>query len=214
MKTNQTPIKLEEINDSIYVGLKSRLVCFLLDGLIISPWMFLLLYLNSLGINIFFYTLIPSLLFVTWYNIYLVKKYGGTPGKLIMGLQIIKSDGKPVELREAILRYSVLLFLTILNLALLTFCLLKVDTGVYNGISWLKKETYLRTIEPSLNVILNSLYSIWIISGVITILSKPKKRAVHDYIAGTVIVKKKYINNINDVMYHEIQHKEPHISAR
>jgi uncharacterized RDD family membrane protein YckC len=34
--------------------------------------------------------------------IYLVKKYGGTPGKLIVGIKIIKLDGTDVTWKEAI----------------------------------------------------------------------------------------------------------------
>jgi len=36
------------------------------------------------------------------------------------------------------------------------------------------------------------------------LLTNDRKRAIHDFIAGTVIVKKMYIDKINEVMYSQI----------
>jgi uncharacterized RDD family membrane protein YckC len=50
------------------------------------------------------YFFIPWTLIALFYNVYLVRRFGGTPGKLIMRLRIRKTTGEPVGYREAVLR--------------------------------------------------------------------------------------------------------------
>jgi len=99
-----TPLKLEGVEESIYAGFWIRLVSLILEVIIFIPFILLKMYLDGLGYNIKYYTVLPEFLFYFWFRIYLVKKYGGSPGKLIVGIKIIKLDGSDVTWREAILR--------------------------------------------------------------------------------------------------------------
>jgi uncharacterized RDD family membrane protein YckC len=199
----ETPLRLEGINDNIYAGFGPRLASLLLDFVIMVPIVFFVLYINSLAKNYFFYTIIPNFLFGLWYNIYLPKKYGGTPGKLILGMQIIKLDGKPIEWKEAIMRHSVLLILTVFSSILMIDAVLKADDATYSNLSWLQQSQYLMSLSPVLFMLYSWASNIWIYSEFIVLLTNPRKRAVHDYIAGTVIVKKIYIDRINEAQYGE-----------
>src|SRR5581483_6427069 len=51
------------------------------------------------------YYFLPGSLFGLFYSVYLVRRFGGTPGKLMVGLRIRKLDGEPVGYREALFRY-------------------------------------------------------------------------------------------------------------
>jgi len=195
------PLQIEGINDNIYAGFGSRFASLILDFLIVIPVVILILYLNGLSVNAFFYTLIPNLLFGLWFQIYLPKKYGGTPGKLIMGIKIIQINGKPIDWKEAFLRHSVLLVLTLFSSILMVVCLLKADETVYNDLGWIQRSQYLMSLSPIFFLIYTWASNIWIYSEFIVLLTNPRKRAVHDYIAGTVIVKQIYIDRINEIMY-------------
>ena len=200
----ETPLKLEGINDNIYASFGPRLASLLLDVVIMMPFIFIIQYINSSSKFMFFYTLIPNLIFGLWYHIYLPKKYGGTPGKVIMGLQILNLNGKSIVWKEAFLRHLIILLLTIFSSILMIDALLSVDDATFQNLSWIKQTQYLMSLSPVLFSIYTWLSNIWSWSELIVLLTNPRKRALHDYIAGTVIVKKRYVERIQKEMYSDI----------
>ncbi|AOW10412.1 RDD family protein [Flavobacterium gilvum] len=200
MNENQTPIEIDGISGSLYAGFWARLASLLLDTIIMMPVILLILYLNGLGKDIYFYTLIPNFVFGLWYYIYLTKKYGGTPGKLIAGIKIIKLNGESIDWKEAILRHSVLLVLTLLSVIMMTSCLLSADETIFNNLGWLKRSQYLMSLSPTFFLIYTWVSNIWIYSEFIVLLTNKRKRAIHDFIAGTVIVRSIYIDKIRETM--------------
>ena len=200
MNENETPLEIDGINESIYAGFWARFASFFLDALIMLPLIFLILYLNGLGKNIYFYTIIPNLLFGLWYHIYLPKKYGGTPGKLIFGMKIIKLNGEEIDWKEAILRHSILLILTLLSVVMMASCLVSADETVFNSLGWLKRSEYLMSLSPTFFLVYTWINNIWVYSEFIVLLTNKRKRAIHDYIAGTVIVKGKFVDIIRETM--------------
>ena len=200
MNENQTPLEIDGISENIYAGFWARFASLFLDTIILLPAIFLILYLNGLGKNIFFYTLVPNFVFGLWYYIYLPKKYGGTPGKLIAGMKIIKLNGESIDWKEAFLRHSVLLVLTLFSVIMMTSCLVSADEITFNSLGWLKRSQYLMSLSPIFFLIYTWVSNIWIYSEFIVLLTNKRKRAIHDYIAGTIIVKAKYIDEIREAM--------------
>ncbi len=98
----------------------------------------------------YLFTLIPTLLILLWYNIGLVSRFGGTPGKLIVGIKVIRLDEQPVTLKEAFLRYSVLLAITIFGCTITVFSLFAVDARIYDSLGWLQQQQYLSSLSPTL----------------------------------------------------------------
>ena len=196
----ETPLEIEGINDEIYAGFWRRLASLLLDFVFIIPVGFITLYINSLSKEMFFIMVIPNLIFGIWYHVYLPKKYGGTPGKLIAGIEIIKISGEKIEWKEAILRHSVLLTLTLFSSILMINSLIQADSETYNNLTWFKQAQYLMSLSPVLFMLYTWASNIWVYSEFIVLLTNPRKRAVHDYIAGTVIVKKIYVDDIRNAM--------------
>jgi uncharacterized RDD family membrane protein YckC len=195
---NKIPLKIEGINESIYSGFLSRLGANLLDMLILIPYTFLLVFINSFHMYAYFVTLIPNILFIFWYNIYLPKKFGGTPGKLIVGLKIVKIDSSGIDWRESFLRYSINIVLSIISIAMMVKAILLADIDIYNDLTWLDKNIYLANI---VNIkLIQVLSNIWVWSEIIVLLFNKRKRAIHDFIAGTVIIKTVYIEKIRNTM--------------
>jgi len=200
MIDKQTPLQIEGISESLYAGFWTRLGSLLLDFIFILPVVFLIQYLNGLGKDIYYYTLIPNLLFAIWYHIYLPKKYGGTPGKLAVGITIVKLDGQPIDWQEAILRHIVLLILTLLASIIMIVTIMEADEETYTSLGWLERSQYLMTLSPGFFKFYNWTNNIWIYSEFIVLLTNKRKRAIHDFIAGTVIVRTKYLGKIREVM--------------
>jgi uncharacterized RDD family membrane protein YckC len=202
MDDKKTPLEIEGISDNLYAGFWIRLASLLLDTIFLLPIIFLTLYLNGLGKNMYFYTLIPNFAFGLWYNIYIPKKYGGTAGKLVAGLKIIRLDGEAIGWKEAILRHSVMLVLTIISSIWMINCLLQADDAIFTSLGWMEQTKYLMTLSPGFFKMYNWASNIWIYSEFIVLLTNKRKRAIHDYIANTVIVKSIYIEKIRETMNH------------
>ncbi len=199
----RTPLKIDGITDSLYAGFWARLGSLLLDLIIIIPFTGIILYVNNLQLNFYFFTVIPSLIFGLWYNVYLVQKYGGTPGKLLLGIKVIKINGENVEWREAILRHIVLFAITLISVFIIIRSIGIADHTYYEGLTWIQKSQYLMGLSPVLFTIYTWMSNIWIYGELIVLLTNKRKRAVHDFIAGTVIIKAKHeeviVNNIEVV---------------
>lgn len=200
MSNKQTPLEIEGITESLYAGFWARLGSLLLDIIFMIPILFLILYLNGFGRYVYFITFIPSLVFGLWYNIYLPKKHGGTPGKLAVGIQIIRLDGESIGWKEAFLRHSVVLVITLLSGAIMTVCLLQADETTFVNLSWLKRTAYVMSFSPAFFVFYNWVNNIWFYGELIVLLTNKRKRAIHDFIAGTVIVRTKYLEQIRAAM--------------
>lgn len=196
----KTPLTINGINESIYAGFWIRLGSLLLDFLILLPYIILVLFLNGLSKSAYYFTFIPGLIFHFWFSIYLVKKYGGTPGKLIAGIKILKIDGTDVTWREAILRQSIAFTLTIFVSVITIYALSIADGKYYESLSWMKKQTYLTALTPLLFKIYSWTNNIWVYSELFVLLFNKRKRALHDFMAGTVIVRTKYLGKIREVM--------------
>lgn len=195
-----TPLHINGINENIYAGFWLRIWAQILDSIFVIPVLFLILYLNGLDKNMYFYTLLPSIVFMLWYNIYLPQKNGGTPGKVIAGLTIIRLDGNYIGWKEASLLYIVVFVLGFFNMVLMSFNLLKVDEVTLNGLDWLKQSKYVMSLSPSFFKITTWLTNLWVISEYIVLFTNKRKRMTGDFMAGTVVVKTKYLDDIETQM--------------
>jgi uncharacterized RDD family membrane protein YckC len=188
----KTPLRIPGTVGSLYAGFWIRLGSLLLDFLIILPVTGIILYVNNLGIQNYMFTIIPSLIFGLWYNIYLVQKYGGTPGKLIVGIKIIASNGDKIEWKHAILRHIVIFTITLISVFITIRSIGIADETHYESLTWMHKSQYLMSLSPILFSIYTWSSNKWTWGELIVLLTNKRKRASHDLIAGTVIIKKEY----------------------
>lgn len=106
------------------------------------------------------------------YSIYFHGTRGGTIGKLKCKIKVVRAENeKKIGIREALLRDSIPL---VLSLALYGYILLlePVEIG---------QSRYLQIVP--------AIYGIWFLAEIITMLTNEKRRALHDFIAGTVVVR-------------------------
>ncbi|HLN96751.1 MAG TPA: RDD family protein [Flavobacterium sp.] len=209
----QTPLRIAGLNDDLYAGFGPRIASLLLDIIFFLPIGILTTWLNGLSKDAFYYTMVPNLLFGLWYYIYLPKKYGGTPGKLLVGIKILKIDGRPIGWDEAVLRHVVLLVLQIFNVVITIMALDLADEDIYLTLSWFEKSAYLTALMPGYFRAYTLVSSVWVWSELIVLLTNPRKRAFHDYMAGTVIIKKRYEAAIVREMYPEEKNNPGPVSA-
>lgn len=200
MANHILPVTIPGINESIYAGFWIRLAAMLLDFIILLPYTFIVLFVNDHGVHANYFTLTAGLLFQFWFNIFLVKEFGGTPGKLIAGIRILKLDGSDVTWREAILRHIPAFSLTVFYTLVSVHALSIADQEYFESLHWMHKQPYVLGLTPVLFTVYSWTSTIWFYSELVVLLFNERRRALHDFIAGTVIVKSKHMDTIREVM--------------
>lgn len=128
---------------------------------------------------------------ITWaiisYSIYWVysvvfhARYGRTLGKMLADIQVVDlSENCIASWRQAILRDS---FIILLNLSVLGIMINQVVTGQYIGKSQVVNGPGAWLGYASFG---------WFCLEIITMMTNAKRRALHDFIAGTVVIRKPF----------------------
>lgn len=152
----------------------NRFIALIIDGL----------FLSAAGFFTKFYSMADSMIFagiLSWiqltlpylYNIVMHSHYGQTLGKMAMGIKIFdQSERKLISYRQALIRDIVPLTLVVIT-QLLTLLVVPTSLGILTYIS----------------IFMGFLIGAWSILEIITMLFNDKRRALHDLIAGTVVLK-------------------------
>jgi uncharacterized RDD family membrane protein YckC len=178
----------------VYAGFWRRFGAFWLDFVVLLPLIGIAYYFGEKTRFFQLYWFIPGLLFGLWYHVYLVARYGGTPGKLLLDMRVAMTDGSAVTTNAAALRYSVLLVLSVLSSLALLLAVLKMTDEEYFSLAYLARATRMVELAPPWYQTVNILMQVWIWSEFLTMLFNRKRRAIHDFMAGTVVIKGRQAN--------------------
>jgi uncharacterized RDD family membrane protein YckC len=174
-----------------YAGFTKRFLALLLDGILIIPLMVLMILFSTKSLLLFSFIQIISFCTTIFLNIYLVKQYGGSPGKLIVNIKIVKKDGTEIGWKEAVLRNIIDLCFTIsLNVILISLIISqKIPFGT------ISYTDYVQIVQKEgMYKFLNTIQSIWVWGELLVLLTNKKRRSIHDFIAGTVVIYKENNN--------------------
>ena len=141
----------------------------MIDGLVFWPLDLLLLWTQrSAGFPVVGYLgfVIDETMFFV-YSIAMHGYFGQTIGKWIMRVKVISVDGSRLSMRQALLRDSVPLVLVVI------YVLLGPDADRAGG--W---GRFLANVSI-----------IWFVLEIVSMLTNDKRRAIHDFIAGSVVVR-------------------------
>jgi len=114
------------------------------------------------------------------YSVLMHGFYGQTIGKRLAGVKVLDVSERPISMRQAFLRDSVYIGLNTIGLfRFLYFRLVGElpDTQMMNIVGYLVGYAALG----------------WFLLEILTTLTNKKRRALHDFIAGTVVVRTEYI---------------------
>lgn len=178
-----------------YAGFWKRFGSYCLDVIVMIPIIALSFWGNEQSRLFQLYYLIPGLAFGIWFHVYLVQRFGGTPGKLLLGIKIAKLDGSAVGYKESILRYSVLFVISVLSSVPIVIDSLGMTDAEYFSMGWQDRSVEMVERAPFWYGYVLIAMNIWIWSEFIVMLTNKKRRAVHDFIAGTVVIHKSVPNN-------------------
>jgi len=171
-----------------YAGFWRRFGAFWLDFVVLLPLTGTALWGNQQYRLFDVYYFVPRTLFGLFYSVHLVRRFGGTPGKLLAGLRIRKPDGAHIGYREAILRYLPEALLSTTMSVGFIWATLALTDSEYLSLSYLERSKQLTALAPSWYQPLSIILQIWIWSEFVVMMTNRKRRALHDFIAGTVVV--------------------------
>jgi uncharacterized RDD family membrane protein YckC len=130
------------------------------------------LFYDKGGVSLFISYGILDTLFLFLYSVWMTGRFGQTIGKMVAGIKVLDAESEQhvIGIRCALYRD---LPLIVLYLGLIVYWLVTEDILYENSVSWL---------FPILTFL-------WIAGEFITMFANEKRRAVHDLLAGSVVVK-------------------------
>ncbi len=156
-----------------------RFFAAIIDGLILLPVGLLLASAQNASLPIVAYAaLVLDQAVMFAYSIYLHGTYGQTIGKWLMKVQVLNIDETRLIMRQAFLRDRI-------GVSLAVVYLLFAIAPVFSGVSPRSRE--FGEHMPSL------IWNVGLVTfalEVITMLTNAKRRALHDFIAGSVVVRR------------------------
>ena len=157
-----------------------RFLAGFIDGLIFIPMAFFSDWLFGLElngvVNFIYYALIHTLSYY-FYTVYMHGKFGQTIGKMLMKIKVSKVNGEPFTYKRALYRDSVIIGAAIL--------ILFIEAGpILSGIN-----PFLATEGSQSFQVLIWVQLAWFMIEFMTMLTNNKRRAVHDFIAGSVVTR-------------------------
>lgn len=174
----------------VYATLGQRYLAQLLDSLVLVPLLaseYFLMEWSRQGSALW---LGPGLLFLIWFEVGLVVRYGATPGKLLMKIRIAMVDGSSVTWKAALLRFSVTCVLSAAVSCAFAVAASRMTDAEYFELSYLERYLRLRELTPGWYGPAATLQTLWGWSELLVILFNKKRRSLHDFLAGTVVVQK------------------------
>lgn len=121
------------------------------------------------------------------YEVYFHAKRGQTIGKMVARAKIVTHHGFPIGWRTAAIRSSVgiALVLAFGHARIVGLCRMS-DIG-YTDLTWVERNRALAQLSPT-PPLLATMSEWWYWGEVVVMLLNRQRRALHDFIAGTVVV--------------------------
>ena len=193
LSLNMTPsVKpSSQVLERIYLGIGFRLIARFLDIVLLVFFLLVQLLVAELGRGMYLIFLAPAFLFQVFFYVYCVKRWGGTPGKLILGLKVVKDNGENVGWKEATIRESVTLAFSLATLCVTAVALRDIPEDSYGMAGFLEKKAILIEVFPLANALIQMLTSLWSNCESLVLICNRRRKAIHDYMAGTLVIRRK-----------------------
>ena len=157
-----------------------RLAAGLIDDFVLYPIIFLSGYVIDTESNLLYTIgLLLSTILYSGYFVWCHGRYGQTIGKKSMGIRVLDiNESQIIGIKRALIRESPLVLISVIAILFFSF---KITTGTNDEVS-LEARNNLENLV--------SIFSfLWVAIELITMLTNSKRRALHDFLANSVVVK-------------------------
>lgn len=169
-----------------YAGFWRRLLACSIDFMIFAPVVAANMWLRSVSWTAAVLVCVPLAAASHVYDVCLHARWGQTLGKMVAGIEVRTVDDYPIFWRDALRRSSVgITFSAVFAVGYIS-AMLQISPDQYSKLAWHEQARLVRALNPT--DWLSEVAALWFWSEVVVLLFNRKKRALHDYIAGTVVV--------------------------
>ena len=172
----------------IYAGFVPRVLSSLVDKAFVWSAARFFLLIRNYSITSFWAVTLLGFLFYRFYHIGCVALWGQTPGKMAAKIKVVKVDGTPATWKNALLRNSVETFLTAVVLFLELKAVSMVSGAQFAAAEWAKRLALIDSFVPEIAVYIAWATQAFVLTEFVVLFLNKKKRAIHDFIAGTVVI--------------------------
>ncbi len=137
--------------------------------------------------NFSFFYLLEFLYFS--YELFLSARYGQTVGKMVLKIKIFKMDGSNIGMRESFLRLIPNLIPLLLTFVFYLYFFSQLNDSFFQSNSFSDLTSRFEKLNPYSKYIIILTYFVASLELVTMFLNK-ERRAVHDLIAGTIVLEK------------------------
>jgi uncharacterized RDD family membrane protein YckC len=172
-----------------------RFAATAIDLLILFPLMLVQARIGAVSRSAALALAVPWIVLAVGYPIYCHGRFGKTIGKSVMGIRVARLTGERIGWREAWLRSSVEMCLaTIVTVGWLIALASTADAEFYGAGASRYPDT-VSVHQPPWAVWASRIQEIWFWSELVTMLFNKRRRALHDFIAGTVVISDRKVPN-------------------
>lgn len=171
-----------------YAGFWSRLGAGFIDLLVFIPIVILYFWLRTLSWEVALISHILNSLLYFLYNIYFLGRWGQTIGKWASNIKVVRLNGSKINFKDAFMRHCVDMVFSILSSTAWVITMLSITTTTFESTFLSEGSKIIHEATPVWGVWASKLSTIWVLSEMIVLLFNKKKRAIHDFIAGTVVI--------------------------
>ena len=170
-----------------YATFWQRFAAMWIDIAVLMPLVVLDVWLGSISRTAAIVLVIPMAAAECAYTIYCHGRFGQTVGKYVMGIRVVRTTGERASWREAWLRSSIDVAFAALGIISSFVALATIADAQYYGGGWMQRAQNLKAVEPAWLAWTSMAAQVWVWSEVVVMLFNRRRRAVHDFIAGTVV---------------------------
>jgi uncharacterized RDD family membrane protein YckC len=124
-------------------------------------------------------------------QVFCVVRFGGSPGKLLMKLRIVPQEGDTLTIRHALLRIAPEYALSVAGYAVGFYALAQLDVDALGALGPREQAALVNAAVPWwLPSLLSFARCIWALADMAVFFLSLERRALHDLIAGTVVILK------------------------
>ena len=171
-----------------YSSFWQRFSAYWIDAFVLMPFMVLGMWLRSLSRESAFVAMVFWPTIAIGYHLYCHARWGQTVGKRVMGIWLVRVCGEAVTWREAWLRSSVDIWFAVLRTIAAAVALSRIADASFHGHDWMHSNRTLTDLEPEWLHWIGMASTAWAWSELIVMLFNRQRRALHDYLAGTMVV--------------------------
>ena len=185
-------LPIEKDGFKVYAGFWQRFGAGIVDVIVLIPVAYILYYLEGISISAAIIAAFISSALYSIYTVYFHYRYSATLGKMTTKIKVTNPDGSPIDLRQAILRSSVDIGFAVLAVTAQIIAISHANPEEYLSAGWMERIEYIVPLYPSWYDLVTIGTNVWVLGEFFVLLLNKRKRAIHDFIAGTVVINREY----------------------